>query len=71
MRIVISPIEIKPGDIYQGRRIVYVARQGETVCVDFEDGGRPPYNDIGSKPFNFSGQIEVDRKIETVNIEKG
>ena len=63
MRIAITPLELKVGDIYQGKRIVYVARQGETVYVDYEKGG--------SMPFLASGQIEVVREVETIVIEKG
>jgi len=63
MRITISPAEIIPGDIYRGKRIVYVVREGDHVYLDYENGG--------SATFLESGQIEVDRKIETVNIEKG
>jgi len=58
MRITISPVDLMPDDVYQGKRIVYVGGQGEVVYVDFEDGGY--------KSFSKFGKILVDRKIERI-----
>lgn len=61
MRIATTPIDLQVGDIYQGRRIVYIGGQGEVVYVDFEDGGY--------KSFQANGQIEVVRNVENVELK--
>lgn len=54
-RVTIKPEEIRPGDVYQRRRIVYVNTEkvSKVTYVDFEDGS--------TACFSTSGLIEVMR----------
>lgn len=62
IRQTITPMELQCGDIYQGRRIVYVAEQGSVVYVDYEDGI------VRNCVFQKNGQIEIIREIERIEL---
>lgn len=60
MKISIHPDELQPGDVYQGKRIVYVScpLRSQVTIVQFEKAN--------PAAFDNNGLIEVDRIVERI-----
>lgn len=60
MKMMILPAELQPGDVYRGKRIVYVDAppKSAVVIVEFETGKPVPFASLGL--------IEVERPVERI-----